>query len=123
MCIEKKKSKEEKRNDEKNMFYGTSIKARLVCHTTAKFIYLIQTNGSFRKLVKYPPPPALCCFCKRFWQKPSFQFCALHVSCYATMLSCLMILSPMYLLSHTFSYGLNPFADFAFIWHIHEHVR
>lgn len=77
MCIEKKKSKEEKRNEEKkNMFYGTSMKARLVCHTTAKFIYLIQTNGSFRKLVKYPP--ALCCFCQRFLQKPSFHFCALH---------------------------------------------
>lgn len=30
---------------------------RLVCHTTAKFIYLIQTNGSFRKLVKWSPSP------------------------------------------------------------------
>lgn len=34
-----------------------------------------------------------------------------------------MFFISLYLLSHTFLLWLNPFADFAFIWYIHEHVR
>lgn len=87
MRIEKKKSKEEKRNEEKNMFYGTSIKARLVCHTTAKFIYLIQTNGSFRKLVKYPPRTVLLLPAVLAKAIVSFLRSTCYILCYHALLS------------------------------------
>lgn len=103
---------------------ASMVQARLVCHTTAKFIYLIQTNGSFRKLVEWSPSPVAIAIAV------AIAFAIASASAIAAgsgksqrfTLALAQHALPsydfisLYLLSHTFSYGLNPFADFVFIW-------